>query len=106
MKNKNKRIYIPYNVSNPNANVHLVNYTHDIIRVLLQDYKKEKGIIWCAALTDGERAEFERRIVRAQIGSDDTLPVAFEKYQRTKEFEPVPMPEELRVLFESLRRAQ
>ena len=103
---KNKNIYRPYNVSNPNANGHSVNYNHDIVRVLLQDYKKEKGIIWCAPLTDSERVEFERRIVRAQIGSDDTLPVAFEKYQRTKEFEPVPMPEELRTLFESLRRAQ
>ncbi len=103
---KNKNIYVPYNVTNPNANSHSVNYTHDIIRVLLQDFKKEKGLIWCAPLSDNERIEFETRIVRAQIGDNDTLPVAYEKYTQAREFEPVPMPEELRVLFESLRRAQ
>ena len=79
---KKGRIFNSYNVMQPQNNRYQINMNNEIVRELYKIYRLEKNIPYGHPLSDKERANFEKIIIRADIKDSDGMVVALEKFKK------------------------
>lgn len=79
---KRESIFIPYNVLRPRNNKFRVNMNNEVVRHLIAVYKRDNRIPYFDPLSDEQRADFEKIIIRANIDDRDNMVVALEKFKQ------------------------